>query len=72
MDKTLVQRVDAALPLDQLQQDGAHVMSRHFAHPIHGGGGVAEAVGEGEEIVVEHLLAGGGQGVQRPAVEGLL
>ena len=36
------------------------------------GVGVAEALGEGEEIVVEHLLAGGGQGGDGPAVEGVV
>ncbi len=46
-------------------------MARHLAHPVHGGGGVAEAVGEGEEIVVEHVLPGGGQRGHRPAVEGV-
>ena len=46
-------------------------MAGDLGDTVHGGLSVTEAVGEGKEIVVEHVLAGGGQGGHRPAVEGV-
>ena len=71
--KALVHGDDAALALDHLQHHGADraVQQRLDARQIPGLG-VEEALCQGEELPMEALLAGGGQGVQRPAVEGLL
>lgn len=62
-DEVPVHREHAALALDQLQQHGAHVLpglGLHVGQIV--GAGVAEALGQGEEVLVEHVLAGGGQG----------
>ena len=71
VDEVLVQGPDPALPLDQLQHHSAHVMAGDLGDALHGGLGVPEAVGEGEEIIVKDVLPCGGQGGDRPAVEGI-
>ena len=73
LDVVRVQGIHAALPLDQLHHHRAHVVpgggleARHVV-----GVGVAEALGEGEEKLVEVVLAGGLQGGDGPAVEGIV
>ncbi len=48
-------------------------MSGHGFHAVEVVGvGVAEALGKGEEIVVEHVLPSGGEGGDGAAVEGLV
>ena len=67
-----VHREHAALALDQLQQHGAHVLpglGLHVGQIV--GAGVAEALREGEEVLVEHVLAGGGKGGEGAAVKGV-
>ena len=68
-----VQGQHAALALDQLHHDGTHVVPRRG---LQGGKvvgvGIPEPLGEGEEIVVEHVLAGGRQGGDGAAVEGVV
>ena len=65
-----IQRHHAAFSLDQLQHDGADGVVGSI--PQGGkitGGYIGKVVGERSEILVEHILAGGGQGGQRAAVE---
>ena len=65
-----VQRHDAALALDEFQHDGAgvavHQLLQRLDIPRRG---VQEPLIEGAEIVVEHLLTGGGQGGDGAAME---
>ena len=63
MDEFLLHGINAALALDQLQHHGAHVVPAGLADGVDIiGVGIAEALGEGEEILVEHRLARGRQG----------
>ena len=51
----------------------AHIVAGHGFHAVEVVGvGVAEALGKGEEIVVEHVLPSGGQGGDGAAVEGVV
>ena len=69
----LIQRKDTALALNQLHHDGADIVPRLGLQVLKiVGCSIAEALGEGEEIIVEHILAGSLQGSDGPAVEGLL
>ncbi len=65
-----VQRHDAALALDEFQHNGAgvavHQLLQRLDIPRRG---VQEPLIEGAEIVVEHLLPGGGQGGDGAAME---
>ena len=72
LDIIPVQGQHAALALDQLHHDGAHIVPPGLPGRPVVGLGVAEALGEGEEVVVEHLLAGGRQGGDGAAVEGVV
>ncbi len=60
LDKGLVHGQHAALALNQLQHDGAGVLAGLCLDRIQTVGvSVAEALGEGEEVLVEHVLTGG-------------
>ena len=72
-DKGPVQGQHAALPLNELEHHGAHVVAGHRLHAVQVVGiGIAETLGEGEEIVVELVLTGGGEGGQGAAMEGVV
>ena len=63
LDKSLVQRQHTALALDQFQHNGAGVRPGLGLDRIQAVGiSVAEALGEGEEVLVEHILTGGLKG----------
>ena len=72
LDHSLVQRAHAALALDQLHHDGAHVIAPLSLDALQGGVGVAEVLHEGEEVGVVVGLTGGGDGGHGPAVEGVV
>ena len=69
LDHGLVQGVQAALALDELHHDAAHVVPRLGLDALQVGVGVAEGLVEGEEVVVVAVLAGGGEGGDGAAVE---
>ena len=65
-----LQRHDAALALHQLQHHGAGVAVHQFGQGFEAARrDVLEALVEGTEVVVEHLLPGGGQGSDGAAME---
>ena len=71
-DVVRVQRDDAALALHQLHHDGAGVLvGGLFQRGKVARGHVVKISREGAEVVVEHVLAGGGQGRQCAAMEGV-
>ena len=65
-----LQRHDAAFALHQLQHHGAGVAVHQFGQGFEAARrDVLEALVEGTEVVVEHLLPGGGQGSDGAAME---
>ena len=72
LDKGLLQGTDAPLPLDEFHHHAAHVPTPLGLDAVDVvGAGIAEPLGKGEEKLVEVVLAGGLQGGDGAAMEGI-
>ena len=70
VDKRLLQREHAALALDELDHHGTDVAGKRLVKCIAViCWSVGKALGEGEEVLVEHVLARFGEGGHRATVE---
>lgn len=69
LDKSLVQRADAAFALDQLDHHRAGVLVNLCLDALQVGIGVGKALGKGGEVLMEPRLPGRGQRRHRAAME---